>query len=99
MVVSAYILSQEAKEDLQVFAENIVQARLARGWSQQEVAERALMSRLTYREIEKGNPKVRFLNYLSVLDLFGLTGGLRELAASHTDEEGRRLRNIKGRHS
>lgn len=91
-------LSIDAGDALKRLGENLAQARDARGWSQDEAATRALMSRTTYRAIELGSSSVAIGHYLSVLDLFGMVGAVKDLAAAHLDEEGRRLRVIKGRH-
>ncbi|HEY6530351.1 MAG TPA: helix-turn-helix domain-containing protein [Cellvibrionaceae bacterium] len=90
-------LSPAAASYLQCLGLNIKDARKARKWSQAEVAERALMSRLTYAQIEKGAPQVQMGLYLRVLDLFGLAEPIRHIAAPHLDEEGRRLRASKNK--
>jgi transcriptional regulator with XRE-family HTH domain len=90
-------LSPTAASYLQCLGLNIKDARKARKWSQAEVAERALISRLTYAQIEKGAPQVQMGLYLRVLDLFGLAEPIRHIAAPHLDEEGRRLRASKNK--
>lgn len=92
------ILSIEMRDSLLCFARNIAEARVSRGWSQEEMAKRALMSRTTYRAIESGSPGVSIGHYLAVLDVLGLGQGVKELAAPHLDEDGRRMRRLKGKH-
>lgn len=88
-------LSEQTLSYLKCLGLNIKDARKARKWSQQEIAERALMSRLTYAQIEKGAPQVQIGLYLSVLEILGLAEPIRHIAAPHLDEEGRRLRASK----
>jgi len=81
----------------QVFADNIREARLARGWSQQEAAERCLLSRNAYRAAEHGNLGTAIGVYWVILDTLGLAEGIADLAAPHRDEVGRRLKLVKSR--
>jgi transcriptional regulator with XRE-family HTH domain len=96
-MTSYFSLSPETQSYLQCLGLNIKDARKARKWSQQELAERALMSRLTYAQIEKGAPQVQIGLYLRVLELLGLAEPIRHIAAPHLDEEGRRLRAAKNK--
>lgn len=86
------ILSSESKEALERLGENIRGARLARGWSQVDAANRALMSRATYRDVESGSPAVSIGMYAQAIDLYGLVDQLGKVAELDSDEEGRRLR-------
>lgn len=86
------ILSNESKTAIVRLGENIRQARLARSWSETEVAKRALISRGTLRKIELGSPTVSIEMYAQALDLFGLVEQIGLLGAPHTDEEGTRIR-------
>lgn len=74
------------------FGQNLKEARLARNWTQQLMAERMGVSALTLKKMEKGDTGVAFGSYLIALDIFGLANQVAGLAAAHTDEEGRRLR-------
>lgn len=85
-------LPPDVKSHLRTLGDNIKEARLSRGWSQSEMAERSLMSRITYADIEAGSETVQMRNYLQVLDVFNLTHQIADIAAPHTDEEGRKLR-------
>lgn len=89
-------LPPDVQEYLKVLGLNIKQARLARHWSQTDMAERALMSRLTYNDIEKGVDTVQIGFYLRALDVFDLADQIANVGAPHTDEEGRRLRTTRG---
>jgi transcriptional regulator with XRE-family HTH domain len=89
-------LPQDVKSHLVKLGENIKEARLARGWSQEDVAERALISRFTYADIESGTGTVQMHHYMMVLDVFNLSHQMGDVAAPHTDEEGRMRRLRKG---
>lgn len=69
---------------------NLRQARVARGWSQQEMAERLVLSVPTIHAIESGSVKVSLENYLRVLDLMNMANQIAMVASPHTDEEGYR---------
>ncbi len=90
-------LSAQTASYLACLGLNIKDARKARKWSQAEVAQRTLMSRLTYAQIEQGAPQVQIGLYLRVLELFALAEPIRHIAAPHLDEEGRRLRALKAK--
>lgn len=79
----------------QKFAENLRMAREARGWSQDELAKRAVMSKPTVSKIELGSVKPSWENVLSILEVLGMAEQIAAIAAPHTDEEGRRLRGLK----
>lgn len=80
-----------------VFAQNITEARKARGWSQQEAAKRCLLSRGAYRAAEAGELGTAIGVYWLILDTLGLAEAIAELAAPHKDEVGRRNRVVKAR--
>lgn len=80
-----------------IFAQNIKEARKARGWSQIEAAERSLLSRGAYRAAESGELGTAIGVYWQILDTFGLAEGIAEMAAPHKDEVGRRNRMVKAR--
>ncbi|MDO6421159.1 helix-turn-helix domain-containing protein [Saccharophagus degradans] len=90
-------ISAEALNLHAIFAQNIKEARKARGWSQIEAAERCLLSRGAYRAVEKGELGTAIGVYWLVLDTFGLLDGVAELAAPHKDEIGRRNREVRAK--
>jgi hypothetical protein len=55
------------------------------------VAERALISRVTFGKVERGNPAVSLGIYATVLFVLGLESRLADLAAARNDEVGLRL--------
>lgn len=76
---------------LQQAGENLRLARLRRGFSQAEVAERAGMSRLTLRALERGSPNVSLGAWANVLHVLGLEGDLAKVGQA--DELGRQLQD------
>ncbi|MDP3515674.1 MAG: helix-turn-helix transcriptional regulator [Pseudohongiella sp.] len=85
-------LSVNAREDFELLASNIAEARKSRGFSQREMASRSLMSLATYQAVEQANPAVSFGAVLAVLDTLELSETLRGVAAPHLDATGRALR-------
>lgn len=73
------------------FGENLKLARLRRGLSGSEVAERAGIARSTLQLIEKGEPGVAMSSYLLVLFVLGLEKDLLNVAAN--DPLGRKLQD------
>ena len=90
-------LSELVIQYQQIFARNLQEARKARGWTQQEAAERCMLSRGAYRAAEEGRLGTAVGVYWSILDAFGLAEGISELAAPHKDEVGRRSKRISSR--
>lgn len=90
-------LPKDALDRLVVVGENIRQARIAREFSQEALAARALMSKSTYLHVENGDPNTSIGAYLAVLDLLDLLSGFEDLAAPHKDEIGRRYRLLKSK--
>ena len=72
--------------------ENIKLARKRRKLTMAQVAERANIDRTPLYQIEKGNPKVSFGAYFSVLRVFGLQEDFLKLASD--DEFGRKLQDL-----
>jgi transcriptional regulator with XRE-family HTH domain len=85
----------DALEQLKILGENIREARIARRFTQADLASRSLMSKATYVNVEKGDPSTSIGAYLAVLDLLDLLDGLQDIAAPHKDEIGRRYRASK----
>lgn len=90
-------IADNALSQLKILGENIREARIARGFTQDELAARSLMAKSTYISIEKGDPKTSIGAYIAVLDLLDLLEGLQDIAAPHKDEIGRRYRALKRR--
>lgn len=90
-------ISEEVLALHSIFAQNIKEARKARGWTQVEAAERCLLSRGAYRAAEAGELGTAIGVYWLILDTFGLADAITELAAPHKDEVGRRNRVVKAR--
>jgi transcriptional regulator with XRE-family HTH domain len=90
-------LTKDALDKLAVLGENIRQARIARQFSQADLAARSLMSKSTYVSVENGDPSASIGAYMAVLDLLDLLDGLEDIAAPHKDEIGRRYRSLKSR--
>lgn len=90
-------ISEEVLSLHLVFAQNIKEARKARGWTQIEAAERCLLSRGAYRAVESGELGTAIGVYWLVLDTLGLVDGIAELAAPHKDEVGRRNREVRAK--
>lgn len=88
-------IADNALLQLKVLGENIREARLARSFTQEDLAARCLMSKSTYISVEKGEPKTSIGAYIAVLDLLDLLDGLQDIAAPHKDEIGRRYRAFK----
>jgi len=88
-------IADNALSQLKILGENIREARIARNFTQEELAARCLMSKSTYVSVEKGEPKTSIGAYIVVLDLFDLLEGLQDIAAPHKDEIGRRYRAHK----
>lgn len=90
-------LTKNALDKLSILGENIRQARIARQFSQTDLAARSLMSKSTYVSVENGDPNTSIGAYLAVLDLLDLLDGLEDIAAPHKDEIGRRYRSLKSK--
>ena len=85
------ILLPTAEKVLQELGENLKLARLRRGLSGVQVAERAGIARSTLQLIEKGSPGVALSSYLQVLFVLGLEKDILNIAAN--DPLGRKLQD------
>lgn len=74
----------------------ILLARLRRSLSQQQVSDRAGISRRTLREIERGAPGTSLGTLAAVLQVLGLENDIALLARD--DELGRRLQDAELEH-
>ena len=86
-------LFPKAVKALERLGENIKLARRRRGITSALMAERADMSLMTLRAIERGSPKVAMGNYMSVLFCLGMHNDMSEVAAA--DVLGRSLQDAK----
>ncbi len=77
---------------LDQLGENISLAMKRRAITQIMVAERTGLSRLTVRNIQRGNSTVSIGHYLLVLSVLGLAEDLEQVA--NDDEFGRKLQDI-----
>src|SRR5690606_10513405 len=77
---------------LEQLGENITLAMKRRSITQTMVAERTGLSRLTVRNIQRGNPTVSIGHYVLVLAVIGLADDLAAVASD--DEFGRKLQDI-----
>ena len=71
--------------------ENIKLARRRRGITSALMAERADLSLMTLRAIERGSPKVAMGNYMSVLFCLGMQDEMAEVGAA--DMQGRDIQD------
>ncbi len=74
------LLLPQVERKLQVVGGQIKLARLRRGLTAQEVAEKAAVGRSTITQIEKGSPSVSMGMYLAVLNALGLSDDILYLA-------------------
>lgn len=81
------------EQRLQHFGERLRLARLRRGLTAKQVAERAGMVPMTLRGLERGGPGVTIGAYLSVMQVLGLDADLDMVA--QTDTTGRALQDAK----
>ncbi len=77
---------------LEHLGENITLAMKRRAITQQMVAERTGLSRLTVRNIQHGSATVSIGHYLLVLAVIGLADDLKDVASD--DVFGRKLQDI-----
>ncbi len=86
------ILFPNLARQLQALGGRLRLARLRRRYAATTVAERAGITRSTLLRAEKGDPRVSFGTYASVLRVLGLHGDLDVLARD--DELGRKLQDL-----
>ncbi len=86
------VIFPKNKKILITLGENIKLARKRRKLTQILVSERTGLSRLTVRNIERGDSGVSLGHYLVVLSVLGLADDLLNIAKD--DELGRKLQDI-----
>ncbi len=84
-------LFPKAKETLEMLGENIKLARLRRGLSLEQIAERAGVGRSTLIKIEKGDESVSLGSYIQVLFVMKLDKDLLKVAKD--DVLGRKIQD------
>lgn len=87
------VLLPKLERKLKIVGEQIKLARLRRGWTAEEIAEKAYVGRSTVTEIEKGSPSVSMGMYLAVLNALSLEDDILLLARD--DEMGRTFQDLK----
>ena len=93
-------LFPKAVKALERLGENIKLARRRRGITSALMAERADMSLMTLRAIERGSPKVAMGNYMSVLFCLGMQDDMSVVGAAdvlgHDLHDAKLLRGRRG---
>ena len=79
------------KRALAKLGQDIRSARLRRRITTTTMAERAFITRMTLRKVERGDPGVSLGIYATVMFVLGLTPRLADLADARSDEVGLRL--------
>jgi len=87
------LLYPKASAALKTMGENLRLARKRRKITAKMMAERANMSLVTLRALERGNPNVSMGNYLSVVFCLGFLGDIASVAAN--DVVGRDLQDAE----
>lgn len=81
------------KQALEQLGENIKLARKRRKYTQELIASRTGLSRLTVRKVERGDPAVSIGHYVAVLGVLGLVEDFTKVGSD--DELGRKLQDIE----
>lgn len=89
--MSAFSLPSDSLKRLAVIGERIRLARIRRGWTGAELAERAGVGRNTVSALERGRPGTAIGVYLSVLWALGLEKSLDGVADPDLDTHGKVL--------
>src|SRR5215475_6187044 len=79
------------KRALTKLGQDIRSARLRRRITTTTMAERAFITRMTLRKVERGDPGVSLGIYATVMFVLGLTPRLADLADARSDEVGLQL--------
>lgn len=75
------------ESELKLIANYLTLARKRRNWSQQEMADRLQVTRLTIRRLEKDPGKVHLETFLRALHLLDLLEGFSEVANPVRDKK------------
>jgi transcriptional regulator with XRE-family HTH domain len=89
------IISTEELESLRLLGQRVRLSRLRRNMTQQDLAERMGVGRLTVVSLEKGRPGVSLLTLLKALTVFGYTERLGDVLA--VDPIGEGMEIVTGR--
>jgi len=87
------VLFPKAANALKALGENLRLARKRRKITAQMMAERANMSLMTLRSLERGSPNVAMSNYMSVIFCLGFQDDIAKVAAN--DVLGRDLQDAE----
>ena len=85
------VLYPKADKALKTLADNLCLARKRRRITAKMMSERANMSLVTLRQLERGNPNVSMCNYLSVVACLGFLEDVAKVGAN--DVVGRNLQD------
>lgn len=101
-------LPRALEDRLQEIGEGVKIARLRRGWTLHELADKAGVSYSTVRAVENGQGSTAIGNYMKVLWVLGLTRTTVDIASPELDDHGlalaaadrrKRARGARGRMS
>jgi len=90
-IVSKFSLPAAVSEESLRLGQRVRVARLRRGWSVAELAEKVGVNRNTITALEHGKPGTSFGVWLSTLWALGLEGTLADVAAPDADLHGKAL--------
>ncbi|RYY74561.1 MAG: XRE family transcriptional regulator [Gammaproteobacteria bacterium] len=90
-------ISSDALEAMNIVADNILQARKARLYSQEDMAKACNIALGTYAAVEKGSLSPGMGAYVKVLDHLGLAASMMFMGASQFDVNGQTLRRCQSR--
>ena len=85
------VLYPKAEKALLTLGENLRLARKRRKITAKMMAERANMSLVTLRQLERGSPQVSMCNYMAVIACLGFQDDIAKVAAD--DQLGRSLQD------
>ena len=88
-------LFPESKKQIENLGERLRAARVRRGMTMEEMAERSGLSRPTLSALEQGSPSVAIAAYIAVLNILGMVGDLAFVAANDNLGQMIELTNIR----
>lgn len=86
--------AEAVRQAAEKMGQDLRSARLARRWSQTELARYAGVSRATFKRMEAGDPTVALGRWLRAWQQMGLLPLLTDATSPHRDEKGERLRRF-----